>query len=279
MADGNGDSILRFEDVSVHFNEQTALDRVSFDVKTGQTRIVYGAAGSGKSVMLKVALGLMKPNSGRVFLFGQESTHLSEEDLFVLRAKIGVLFQEGGLFDSFTIEENVAYPLVNQSKSKKRRREEAEETARRVRETLRFVELEHTLAKFPSELSGGMRRRVGIARASVNEPPLMLYDSPTAGLDPITANTIIALIIKARDTRNTTSVIVTHRYQDGHMMANYRYDTAAGRLIPTGQDEHNVHERTIFMVFREGRLTFEGTEEDLEAATDPYIAKFKSVRS
>lgn len=269
------DAVLRFEDVRLTFTDTPALDGVSFSVSPGETRVIFGAAGSGKSVLLKAATGLLRVGSGEIWLFGRNITALDEEDLFEIRARVGVLFQEGGLFDSYTIEENVAYPLENQKRAV---RPSPDEVERRVREALRFVELEHTLAKFPSELSGGMRRRVGIARAAVTEPPLMLYDSPTAGLDPITANTIMALVAKARDTRNTTSVIVSHRYQDGHIMANFRYNPESGQLesAPRGS---GVHERTTFMVFREGRLAFEGTQEELERSTDPYVAKFKSNRS
>ena len=188
----------------------------------------------------------------------------------------GILFQESALFDSLTVRDNVAYPLLNQSQKEKNRDVATPENIEnRVREALRFVELEQTLDKFPSELSGGMRRRVGIARAAVTEPPLTLYDSPTAGLDPITANTIIALIVKARDTRNTTSMLVTHRYQDGHMMANYRFNQDTGQLEPAPQG-CGVHESTVFMVFHEGHLVFEGTQEDLEASDDKYVSRFKA---
>jgi phospholipid/cholesterol/gamma-HCH transport system ATP-binding protein len=275
MPENASDSILRFQDVSKRFGDQPALDKVSCELKAGDTRIIFGAAGSGKSVLLKTALGLVRPDSGRTFLFGQETTNLKEDDLYAIRSKIGVLFQEGGLFDSFTIEENVSYPLIN---SEGRPVKYTEEAANRVREALRFVGLEHTLDKFPSELSGGMRRRVGIARATVTQPPLTLYDSPTAGLDPITANTIVALIVKARDTHNTTSAIVTHRYQDGHLMANFRYNPQSGRLEPAGREQAGIHERTRFMVFREGRLVFEGTEEELQDQTDPYVSKFKKSK-
>jgi phospholipid/cholesterol/gamma-HCH transport system ATP-binding protein len=270
------DPILRSENVSLSFGDAPALSDVSFELLPGHTRIIFGAAGSGKSVLLKTAIGLLKPNSGHMYLFGQDITDLGERELFDLRAKVGVLFQEGGLFDSITIEENVAYPLENQPMARKQKKD-PEVIHTRVREALRFVELEQTLEKFPSELSGGMRRRVGIARAMVSDPPLMLYDSPTAGLDPITANTIIALIVKARDTKNTTSMIVTHRHQDGHLMANFRYNPQSGHIEAAPQG-CGVHENTTFMVFREGRLVFEGTQEELESATDPYVSKFKAVK-
>jgi phospholipid/cholesterol/gamma-HCH transport system ATP-binding protein len=279
MADSTLQSALRFEHVSLAFGDTVALNDLSFEVKAGGTRIIYGAAGSGKSVMLKVALGLLKPDSGRVYIFDQDITGLKEKDLFPIRSKIGVLFQEGGLFDSMTIEENVAYPLLNQAVSPDGKPQiSKEDIPVRVRDALRFVELEQTLEKFPSELSGGMRRRAGIARATVTEPPLMLYDSPTAGLDPITANTIVALIIKARDTKNTTSVIVTHRHQDGHLLANFRYNPESGHLELVEGDKAGIHSRTRFMVFGQGRLVFEGTEEELESSTDPYISKFKAVK-
>jgi len=195
--------VLRFEDVSLHFDTTVALDHVSLEVHPGQTYVVFGAAGSGKTMLLKVAVGLAKPDSGRVSLFGQEITRLREQDLFDIRARVGILFQEGGLFDSLTVAENVAYPLTNQRTLQQAPTASGNSAVNgavrtvddRVRESLRFVELEQTLDKFPAELSGGMRRRVGIARAVVSEPALLLYDSPTAGLDPITANTIIALIL------------------------------------------------------------------------------------
>jgi phospholipid/cholesterol/gamma-HCH transport system ATP-binding protein len=275
MAESSSETVVRFEGVSVAFDEVPALSNVSFEICRGETRIIFGAAGSGKSVMLKTALGLIKPDSGRVHLFGQDVTELREEEMYDMRAKIGVLFQEGGLFDSLNIEENVGYPLVNQNIRLHTRNGG---TLERVREALSFVELEHTLDKFPSELSGGMRRRVGIARAMVTDPALMLYDSPTAGLDPITANTIIALIVKARDTRNTTTLMATHRYQDGHLLANFRYNPQSSQVEPAGR-EAGIHERTIFMVFREGSLAFEGTQEELERQHDPYVSKFKFSRN
>ncbi len=271
MADQSSDCILRFDNVSVRFDEAPALDGLSFAMRAGETRIILGAAGSGKTVLLKAALGLVRPDEGAVSVFGDDITRRTEQELFDVRIRVGMLFQEGGLFDSLTIEENVAYPLVNQ---KRARRPAPDQVRSRVEESLRFVELEHTLDKFPSELSGGMRRRVGIARAVVTGPPLVLYDSPTAGLDPITANTIIALIVKERDLKNTTTALVTHRYQDGTLLANFRYNPESGQLEPRGRNENGNGRRTTFMVLREGRLVFEGTQEELEASRDPYVSKF-----
>ncbi len=270
MTPSNGSGIaLEFDEVTVLFGGETALRNVSFRIPKGETRILFGAAGAGKTVVLKTALGLIRPDSGRVLLFGEDISRLSEQDLFDLRSKVGMLFQEGALFDSLTIEENVAYPLLNQ----KAIRCSPEESSRRVREALRFVELEHTLEKFPSELSGGMRRRVAIARAVVTEPPLLLYDSPTAGLDPITANTICTLIVKQRDISHTTTLMVTHRYQNGHVLANYHYDPGTKKLEPSG-GAGRLAVATKFLGFREGRLIFEGSQSEMEASPDPYVSKF-----
>lgn len=266
--------LLRFENVSLRFEEILALDSVSFELCAGETRVVLGAAGSGKTTLLKAAIGLIRPDAGRIYLFDQEITGLEEAQLYRLRSRVGVLFQEGGLFDSITIEENVAYPLMNNPGHQ----ETLQQAEGKVREALRFVELEHTLEQYPAELSGGMRRRVGIARAVVSEPPLVLYDSPTAGLDPITANTIMALIVKERDSRGTANLIVTQRYQDGQLMANFRYNRNSGHLEPASEngagDGGSNPARTIFMVMKDGRVVFEGTQHELEASADPYIEKF-----
>ncbi len=277
-----GSAIIRFEDVNLQFGSACALDHVSFELHPGETRVVFGSAGSGKTMLLKVAVGLVRHDSGRVFLFGQDITGLREQDLFDLRARVGILFQEGGLFDSLTIGENVGYPLVNQRALRQPSNGSVAVSAgpartvdSRVREALRFVELEETIEKVPSELSGGMRRRVGIARAVVTEPALLLYDSPTAGLDPITANTIIALILKERDLRNAATIMVTHRYQDGHLMANFRYNPNSGaieRANRSGKDSDNVS--TKFLVMKEGRIAFEGTEAEMQANQDSYVQKF-----
>jgi phospholipid/cholesterol/gamma-HCH transport system ATP-binding protein len=269
MRDDHEQSVLRFEHVTVRFEGVSALEDISFDVQPAETRILFGAAGSGKTVLLKTALGLERPDDGRVYVFGQDITRMREQDLFDIRSQMGVLFQEGGLFDSLTIEENVGYPLENLE----RLRVSHQEMHDRAEEALRFVELDHTLEKFPAELSGGMRRRVGIARAVVTEPRLVLYDSPTAGLDPITAYTIIALIVKERDLKKTTTLMATHRFQDGHFLATNRFDRASGQAAPVEENEQEEL-RTVFMVLNQGRLAFEGSLAELHACTDPYVSKF-----
>jgi phospholipid/cholesterol/gamma-HCH transport system ATP-binding protein len=262
--------VLKFDRVTVEFDSGPVVEHVSFEVIPGECRVILGAAGSGKTVLLKTALGLVRPTEGRVSLFGEDITDESEQQMFDMRTRVGMLFQEGALFDSQTVEENVAYPLLSRISSPTRA--QIVEIEARVLEALKFVELGHTIEKFPSELSGGMRRRVGIARATVTQPPLVLYDSPTAGLDPITANTIMALVAKERDVRNTATVIVTHRTQDGQLMANFRYNPESGHLVP---DNHQgAGHKTIFMVMRDGRLVFEGSQAELENSADPYLNKF-----
>ena len=263
--------VVGFDNVNLAFGDTPALVHVSFSMRAGETRVVLGAAGSGKTMLLKTAVGLVAPDSGHISLFGEEVTGRKESQLYALRSKVGILFQEGGLFDSLTIAENVAYPLLNQAATHKNgQAPPPEEVGRRVRESLSFVELNHTLDKFPSELSGGMRRRAGIARAIVTAPQLVLYDSPTAGLDPITANTIINLIIKGRDMNNTATIMVTHRYQDGHLMANFRYNPSSGQI----ERSESSQLTTRFFVMQEGRLFFQGSEAELRASTDSYVQKF-----
>lgn len=271
--------ILEFQDVSLRYEETWALRNISFVLNPGETRIILGEAGSGKTTLLKAAIGLVRVDKGKIELFGEDVTSRKEQELYALRSQAGMVFQEGGLFDSLSVGENVEYPLINQQTSDQS--QSASETRngqveQRVREALRFVELEHTFDKFPSQVSGGMRRRVGIARAIVTEPPLMLYDSPTAGLDPITANTIMALIAKERDLRNTASLIVTYRYQDGELMANFRYDSAREELVPINDDgqEAGMRNRTEFMVMKEGEIVFFGTREELESSQDQYVKRF-----
>ena len=273
MAAENPTSVLRFENVTVSFDGDVALHDVSFEACEGDSRLIMGEAGSGKTVLLKTAMGLTKPESGKIFVFGKDISRMSEKQLFDIRSKIGMLFQESALFDSLNIEENVAYPLVNQPSIHC----PPGEVLPRVKQTLDFVELSGTLEKFPSELSGGMRRRAAIARAVVTEPPLQMYDSPTAGLDPITAHTIMALLIKERDVSQATTLMVTHRYQDGNLMANFRYNSKQGALELAHSGEKRKL-RTTFMVLKEGRPVFEGDQDQIEASNDPYICKFVKRR-
>lgn len=271
--------IVQFEDVSLQYGEIWALRKVSFSLMPGETRVILGEAGSGKTTLIKAVIGLVRADEGTIKLFDSPVTSLTERELFPLRSKAGIVLQEGGLFDSLCIGENVEYPLLNQQTSEDKRRRGPSKSGRfavRAREALRFVELEQTFRKFPSEVSGGMRRRVGIARAIVTEPPLVLYDSPTAGLDPITANTIMALIAKERDTRKTAALIVTHRYQDGELMANFRYDAAKEELVELSDEEQEnpQHIRTKFMVMKEGAIVFFGTRQELESSGDEYVKRF-----
>jgi phospholipid/cholesterol/gamma-HCH transport system ATP-binding protein len=276
---GASSTILEFKGVGLRYEETWALRNVSFSLRPGETRIILGAAGSGKTTLLKAVIGLVEVDTGKIELFGEEVTSRNEHELYPLRSRAGILFQEGGLFDSLSVGDNVQYPLLNQQTSDRRSMDEGSfeaEADKRAREALKFVELEQTFDKVPSELSGGMRRRVAIARAIVTEPPLMLYDSPTAGLDPITANTIMAVIAKERDTRNTTSLIVTHRYQDGELMANFRYNPEGEDLVRVSEEEQKdtQRNRTKFMVMKGGEIVFFGTRQELESCDDEYVKRF-----
>ena len=268
--DAKQQPILEFKDVSLKFGDTWALKNVSLSLRPGETRIVFGAAGAGKTTLLKAVIGLVAVDTGEIELFGRDVKSAKESDLFPLRARAGVLFQEGGLFDSLSVGENVEYPLLNQKANLL-----GADVESRAKDALRFVELAQTFDQFPSELSGGMRRRVGIARAIVTEPPLVLYDSPTAGLDPITANTIMALVAKERDVRNSASLIVTHRYQDGEIMSDFRYDQGHEELIEIekGKDVA-LRDRTKFIVMKEGAVVFFGSKQELEASGDEYVKRF-----
>ena len=270
--------ILEVKDVDLQFGQTWGLRNVSLSLSPGETHIIFGAAGSGKTTLLKAVIGLVCIDKGVIKLFGEEINKMNEHELFPVRARVGVLFQEGGLFDSLLVGENVEYPLVNQQTNAAEdgtEKDDDEETEKRVRETLRFVELEQTFDKSPSELSGGMRRRVGIARAIVTNPPLVLYDSPTAGLDPITANTIMALIAKQRDVQKTACLLVSHRYQDGEIMANYRYDSEKQELLPLSEeDQLSGANGTRFIVMKEGEIVFFGTRHELETSEDKYVKRF-----
>jgi phospholipid/cholesterol/gamma-HCH transport system ATP-binding protein len=265
-AEHSGSHIV-FEDVAIEFEGKMVLDGVSFELPQGETKSLMGIAGAGKTTILKLVLGLIKPDRGRILVLGNDVTSMREEDLFDLRRRIGMVFQESALFDSLTVEENVAFRLMEEGNVAE------EEIHRRVVEVLRFVELEHTLNKVPSELSGGMRRRVAIARAMVNEPEVLLYDSPTGGLDPITSTTIIELLVKQRDVYKTSALLVSHRLQDGFMMASHYFDREVNEMRPLAlASRTDVH--TTFLVLREGEVIFDGTARELAASPDEYIREY-----
>jgi phospholipid/cholesterol/gamma-HCH transport system ATP-binding protein len=256
-----------FEDVSLSFEDLHVLDKVSFELKRGETKVMLGVAGSGKSTILKLCLGLLRPDSGHIYVLGHDVTAMTEEELFDLRSQVGIVFQDSALFDSLTVRDNVAFRLMEEKLPES-------EVEARVREALRFVELEDTLDMFPSSLSGGMRRRVGIARAIITHPEILLYDSPTGGLDPITSTTIIELIMKQRDVAKTSALLVTHRLQDGFMLASHYYDPATHSMKPVDGKPRDV--RTSFMILRDGGIIFDGTSHDLAQITDPYIKEYIS---
>ena len=260
--------VVTFKDVEIAF-DQPVLEGISFELLRGETKILLGAAGTGKTLILKLALGLMKPDAGRITVLGEEVTGMREQDLFELRRKIGMVFQESALFDSLTVEENVAYRLIEETGRI------TDEIHARVLEALRFVELEHTVNLFPSELSGGMRRRVAIARAIITQPEVLLYDSPTGGLDPVTSNTIIELVVKQRDVYQTSSLLVTHRLQDAFTMASHYFDREQNKMVPVA-DGPVRDLRTTFLILRDGRFIFEGTATELLRCSDPYIREYLS---
>jgi phospholipid/cholesterol/gamma-HCH transport system ATP-binding protein len=264
----NTGPVVEFENVSIGFDGKQVLEDVSFAVERGQTLILLGPTGTGKSVLLKLANGLLKPDAGSIRIFGHEITTMRERDIFELRAHIGMVFQESALFDSLTVEDNVAYRLHEEHV--------AEEDARkRVVEALEFVELGHAIDKFPSELSGGMRRRVSIARAIISGPDLILYDSPTGGLDPITSTTIIELVMKQRDVSHTTSLLVTQRLQDAFVLATHRFDAKQGmRPIAKDGPDRGIDPGTKFLILNDTRVIFNGSTEELVHSEDPWIKGF-----
>jgi len=259
--------VVVFENVSIAFDLKPVLKEISFAVEPGETRIILGPAGGGKSVLMKLTNGLLRPDAGTIRVFGEDITTMPEKDLFDLRARIGMVFQESALFDSLSVEDNVAYRLNEEGVPE-------EEAHRRVVEALRFVELEQAISKYPSELSGGMRRRVSIARAIVSKPDLILYDSPTAGLDPITSTTIIELVMKQRDVSHTTSLVITHRLQDAFLLAMNHFDVSTGKVTPNPKGE--LDQTTKFLVLNEGRVVFDGTTLELVRTTDPWLRDYLS---
>ncbi|HZV86098.1 MAG TPA: ATP-binding cassette domain-containing protein [Candidatus Binatus sp.] len=253
------------------FEEGDILRGVSFQVRERETLVLLGETGTGKTLSLKLAAGLMRPSAGNIQVLGRELSSMEERDLLAFRRQIGFVFQEGALFDSMTVGDNVAYRLLED-------KVKDDEIEPRVREVLRFVELEDTVDLFPSELSGGMRRRVSIARALINQPPIVLYDSPTAGLDPVTSQTIITLILRLRDVYGVTALLATQRLQDGFALANFRFDPATKRVVRSVSNG-NVRSAarmaaTRFLVLREGGVYFEGGQEELADTKDEYLKRF-----
>lgn len=266
-SNGNGKTVI-FDDVSLSFAEQDVLKDLSFELEEGATKALLGVAGAGKTSILKLTLGLMRPTRGRIVVLGQEITKMRERDLFDLRRHLGIVFQESALFDSLSVEENVAFRLREESVPE-------EEIEHRVLEALRFVELEHTIELYPAELSGGMRRRVAIARALITSPEVLLYDSPTAGLDPVTSTTIVELLVKQRDVRKSSALLVSHRLQDAFTMATHRFDREQNKMmeVPLGTD---WDPKTSFLVLKDGKKIFEGSAAEIANSENDYIREYLS---
>src|SRR5579862_1726412 len=272
-----GEPLIAFKDVHIGFDEGEVLRGISFEVWPGETKILLGESGSGKTLLMKLAAGLLDADAGRIWVMGHDIAAMSEEELLDFRRHLGFVFQEGALFDSMTVAENVAFRLREEHAAE-------EEIEQRVREALRFVELEQALDKFPAELSGGMRRRVSIARALVDKPPLVFYDSPTAGLDPVTSQTIITLVLRGRDLQGVTSLLATHRVQDAFGLAHYRFDEASKRVVPIASangkpatpptNARGEPATTNVVVLREGEVYFEGSTDDVLHSSDEYLKKF-----
>ena len=257
--------VVAFQNVTIKFDGPPVLDDITFAIAPGETRVLLGPAGVGKSVLLKLINGLLRPDQGRIQLFGEEISTMKEEQLFPLRTRTGMVFQEGALFDSLSVRDNVAYQLIQEGVAD-------EEIDRRVHEALTFVELDRTFDLFPGSLSGGMRRRVAIARALIRQPELLLYDSPTGGLDPITSTTIIELIVKERDVYRTPSILVTHRLQDAFTMCTHRFDVEQGHMVPLPKGETDL--KTTFLMLEEGRLIFDGSIHDLVHSENRFVREF-----
>jgi phospholipid/cholesterol/gamma-HCH transport system ATP-binding protein len=266
---GAATDIVVFDSVSIAFDEKPVLEGISFRLAKGETKAIFGVAGSGKSTILKLALGLLKPDAGHIYVLGEDVTQMPEDTLFDLRRQIGMVFQESALFDSLTVRENVAFRLLEEGDVSD------EEVEKRVREALRFVELEDTVDKFPAELSGGMRRRVAIARAIITQPEILLYDSPTGGLDPVTSTTIVQLIVKQRDVYKTSSLLVTHRLQDAFIMATHYFDRNANEMRPLPPGARG-EVPMAFLILRDGKVIFDGDAHELAHSKEEYIREYIS---
>jgi len=258
--------MLEVKDLVKHYGDNKVLDGISFRVFRGETKIIIGASGSGKSTILKLIMALERPDEGRIWIDGQDITDFSESDLVPVRQKIGMVFQESALFDSMTVRENVAYRLYEGGVDE-------DEIDSRVRENLRFVGLEDAIDKYPSELSGGMKRRVALARALISKPESMLYDEPTAGLDPITSRRINELIIALRDLQEVTGIFVTHRMRDAFTLAS-EYAVNGDGITFKKEGKDLCIANTRFLMLRDGKIIFEGPDEILRRSEDEYIKRF-----
>jgi phospholipid/cholesterol/gamma-HCH transport system ATP-binding protein len=259
--------VVVFDKVSIQFTRKPVLKEISFKVEHGDTLIILGPAGCGKSVLMKLVNGLLKPDAGEITVFGKRVDTMPERELYQFRSRIGMVFQESALFDSLSVEENVAYRLNEEHMPE-------EEAHKKVVEALHFVDLDKAIDKFPSELSGGMRRRVSIARAIVSQPDLILYDSPTGGLDPITSTTIIELVVKQRDVSHATSLMITHRLQDAFLLARNRFNPETNKMqeIPN----NGIDDTTRFLVMNEGSIVYNGNTHDLVHTEDPWLREYLS---
>ena len=259
---------IEFRNVVLAFDERIILDNLSFKVMKGETKIILGGSGGGKSTIIKLVLGLLKPDEGQVLVDGEDVTNYSEEQMMHVRKKIGMVFQEGALFDSLSVYDNVAYRLHEQGVPE-------DEVEPEVRRMLRFVNLEEAIDKMPIELSGGMRRRVGIARALIGDPKIVLFDEPTAGLDPPTARTICELAMKLRDLEDVSSIFVTHEMNNLHYICSeYAVVDEEGKVVFEREGERLCLINSKVMMMRTGKVIFSGTDEALRRAEDPYIQRF-----
>jgi len=270
-----GEPLIEFKDVRITYEGADVLRDISFRVWPGETKILLGESGSGKTLIMKMAAGLLRPDEGRIWVMGENVVAMPERELLDFRRNIGFVFQEGALFDSMKVSENVSFRL----------REESVDDAQidaRTREVLRFVEMEHAIEKYPSELSGGMRRRVSIARALVDRPSIVFYDSPTAGLDPVTSQTIITLVLRGRDLQGVTSLLATHRVQDAFGLARFSFDESSGRVVPrnghqpasSGEPYARETAQTNVIVLKGGGIYYEGAVNDMLKTTDSYLQQF-----
>ncbi len=259
---------IEFRDVELSFDDKKILDGVSFEVRKGETKIILGRSGGGKSTIIRMILGLLKPDAGQILVDGEDITAYTEKEMMGVRQHIGMVFQEGALFDSLSVYENVAYRLHEQHIDE-------ETVEKEVRRMLRFVDLEDAIDKMPIELSGGMRRRVGIARALVGDPTIVMFDEPTAGLDPPTARTICELAIKLRDLEDVSSIFVTHEMNNlDYLSSEYATVDDDGNVIFEEEGEKICMINTRVMMLRDGKIIFSGSDEELRRTEDPYILRF-----